>query len=296
MEGKGKVNALKPIKQPSQIRTESPELQVLLLLEPDRFPRLGKELSARQIPSIRLSLTETKPIKHNTLLWQAVCQIKQYDWALFFGSEETETFFSMLACRKIDVRGLGHLKLAAASRGAEQSLVKRGLFPACAVGKEDKRFSERLLQAVCPKERLLIPYGRLADERCLQKLSAAGVAYDCVPLFQTVWSGERLPEIWKRVVIVTDNPVNLDRLAQEISAQQREHAVILCLSEAVQKKAKQMGLCAVLPGKYTCPAIIAAIMSIGGAADEKENHLSGRSGDGKSVRSDRSGEQRNSRK
>ena len=74
--------------------------RVIWLTETFRWQAAYDKLAEHGILSVHLPLTASRPLTHNTLLWQAVCQIKQYDWLIFPDAEEAELFFDMLLqCR-----------------------------------------------------------------------------------------------------------------------------------------------------------------------------------------------------
>lgn len=239
-----------------------PFRKALLFLEDGTLPGLEKELAARQIASVRVPLTVTRPLEHNTLFWQAVSQIRQYDWALFLDEKAAEAFFAQLARRRLDVRELGHLKLAAGTERVQRVLEKRGLFPSFPAQADALLSVKKLLTLLCGRERILIPSGKEGQLLPLEALTAGRAAFDCVPLFQTVPSGAALPPEWGKAIAVVESPTAYQYLLQYAKAAGSVPAVV-ALCDQVERCAEQEGQAVFRPrrsgSRAAAEAVLAAI-------------------------------------
>ena len=231
-----------------------------LFLEPGTFPGLEKELEARQIAPLRIPLTRTCPLEHNTLFWQAVCQIRQYDWALFLDEKAAEAFFAQLARRRMDVRELGHLKLAAGTEKAQRALEKRGLFPAFPAQADAAASVEKLLGLLCGRERILLPVGKEGQLAPMEALSAGQAAFDCVPLFQVVPSGAPLPPGWEDAAAVLESPAAYQYLGRCAGA--GAFPAVTALSDEVERRAREDGRLVARPKRMSCRGIAEAVRGV----------------------------------
>ena len=82
---------------------------------------LGAEVV--ELPSIK-----TVAIKNNEVLYEAVNNIKKYNWIAFTSEAAVEIFFDTLLEKKVDIRKLVDIKFAVVGPATKRAVEKRGLF------------------------------------------------------------------------------------------------------------------------------------------------------------------------
>ncbi len=206
--------------------------RVIWLTETFRWQAAYDKLAELGILSLHLPLTDSSPLTHNTLLWQAVCQIKQYDWMILPEVEEAELFFDLLLQCRIDVRNLGHLKLLAGNREAEQAVRKRGVF--------------------CAFPGLLCACSRY------------GIAFDEIPVLQSIRTGKTLEMLLPGDLLAADLPRTIEALCDQIPQETRKDHTILALTEGTLFTAQQAGFTVLRLGKKSVSALLKLIQTMGG--------------------------------
>ncbi len=147
----------------------------------DRLEALGAEV-------ILLPAIKTRPIEDNKPLEDALQSLERYQWIGFTSAEGADCFFDALYRRKIDVRGLAGIRFAAIGPATRRSVEKRGILvelqPETYTG---DAFGKLLAQSVAPGERLLLPRARIGTEQIIAPLTEAGIVFEDIPVYDTVW-------------------------------------------------------------------------------------------------------------
>lgn len=264
--------------------------RVIWLTETFRWQAAYDKLAEHGILSVHLPLTASRPLTHNTLLWQAVCQIKQYDWLIFPDAEEAELFFDMLLQCRTDVRALGHIKLLAGNQEAEQAVRKRGVFcafPPCETQEETVR---KMAEQSCRRERALVLSGQHKAPGLLCACSRYGIAFDEVPVCQMVRTGKKLDLLLPDDFLVADLPQAVEAVCGQLSQQERGKHILIALTEGAGSAAQQAGFMVLRLSKKSVPALLKLFQTKGGETHETTTDLSGRSRDGDIALPDRTGE------
>lgn len=120
-------------------------------------------------------------------------QLSACTWLLFTSANGVELFIQGLLDQGLDLRALGHMKLAVIGQGTADALLKHGLradhVPSvyCA-----SALAESLIPRLTAADRLLIPRAKEGSRDLNRILSDHGIAYEDVPLY-SLRSGGFLP-------------------------------------------------------------------------------------------------------
>ncbi|HLH76700.1 MAG TPA: uroporphyrinogen-III C-methyltransferase [Candidatus Binataceae bacterium] len=147
----------------------------------DRLREAGAEVF--EVPTIA-----AQPPEDYTLLDRALADLAGYDWIVFTSANGVRWFMRRLRELKLDVRALGHARLAAIGPATARALGDCGLL-ADAVPAEYR--AEAIIPAIGLQRisgaRFLIPRAQMAREVLLEMLRAAGAAeVNAVAAYRTV--------------------------------------------------------------------------------------------------------------
>ncbi len=165
-----------------------------------RLRELGAEVV--ELPTIR-----TVRRANNTPLWKALEEIKQYDWVVFTSPMGVRIFFEELKERKVDVRALGAIRIAAMGNGTKKELEDCGLYadlvPEIFDGAHLGRVLAQTIQEEQSREadsqksvRILLPRAAAGNQEILEALCDMDV--DDIPTYDTVYTGEEDAQFLKR--------------------------------------------------------------------------------------------------
>ena len=123
----------------------------------------GKGAEVLELPSIR-----TQALEDQTALYQALNHISDYQWAVFTSPTGAEIFLDELKRRRMDIRSLAGIRLAAIGQGTRKILEDRGLLTDLMPEIYDGDcLGETLAKELKGGERILIPRARKGNEnRC----------------------------------------------------------------------------------------------------------------------------------
>ncbi len=133
-----------------------------------------------------LPMIRTVRRKDNTKLWEALSSLEKYQWLVFTSPTGVRIFFEELRERKLDVRKLGTLRIAAIGTGTKRALAERGIYADLVPETYDgEHLGEALAGAGQPGERVLIPRAAVGNPQLVEKLS--DMIVDDIPSYDTVF-------------------------------------------------------------------------------------------------------------
>lgn len=140
--------------------------------------------------------------EQNTRLFQALEQIESYQWLVFTSPSGVRIFFEEMRAAGMDIRRLGHIRIAAIGRGSARELEKRGLYADLVPDVYDgAHLGKALAQAAGPGERILIPRAAAGSRELTDALSE--LETDDVPIYDTVFAQPESID-WERELVDTD--------------------------------------------------------------------------------------------
>ena len=145
-----------------------------------------RELGAEvlELPAIRL-----QPISPNLQLDRALEHLEAYDWLVFTSPGGVSCFWDALKERRMDVRRLAGLRLAAIGRATAQALEARGLLVDLVPEEYSADALGRALALQGPRRALLLR-AKNASPDLTARLKEAQIPYEDLPLYETAASPE----------------------------------------------------------------------------------------------------------
>ncbi len=146
-----------------------------------RLRALGAEVV--ELPSIA-----TQAIPDNTALTGALSCLDRYQWLTFTSPSGVRIFFEELRRMRRDVRCLAGLKLAAIGPSTARALEEHGLQIDLMPERYDAAHLGEALGAAADGGRVLLLRAKIGSPELTRALERAGVEYDDVPLYETVYA------------------------------------------------------------------------------------------------------------
>ncbi len=116
-------------------------------------------------------------------------RLNEFTWLAFTSANGVRRFLDCLCGltdgkRRLDLRSLAHLRLAAVGRGTAEELARRGLFCDYIPEKfHTKELAQGLAELLGPEDRVLIPRALQGSPELGEILSAAGVNFQELPVY-----------------------------------------------------------------------------------------------------------------
>lgn len=138
--------------------------------------------------------------KESTSNWQShIDGVKDYSWLVFTSQNSVTSFMNGLFDSGLDVRAIGHMKLASIGSGTAKALRKYGLVadltPERAIS---EALSEEMKKVVKSEDRILIPSGNLASHVIKNELSS--ICHVDMPVVYNTVVGEESVDHLKEVL------------------------------------------------------------------------------------------------
>ncbi len=159
----------------------------------EKLRELGAQVT--ELPSIL-----TRAIPKNQELSDVLGQLSCYTWLVFTSPAGVQTFLQELKARRMDIRALTSVKLAAIGPATQKELENTGLF--CDFVPEQYSGAELgkgLVQQINSQDRILLLRAKESSKELNQILEEAGAVYDEVPLYETVYEHPQAEEVKKQL-------------------------------------------------------------------------------------------------
>lgn len=152
--------------------------------------KLTQKLRALGSEVVELPSIQTAAIENNTVLHSALNNLSRYGWITFTSPSGVRIFFEELRKMRQDIRSLAGLKIAAIGSATAHELEARGLFVDLIPNTYNAGHLGAELGAMAKGMRVLITRARVGSHELTAALDAAGVPYDDVPLYETLYTCE----------------------------------------------------------------------------------------------------------
>lgn len=185
-------------------------LKIAVTRPRDRSSRLAEQLSLFGAEVVLLPAIQTQPVVENQALSTALAHIGEYDWLVFTSPAGVQIFFAELLQRRMDIRSLAGIQIAAIGQATRQAIEERGLFtdlmPQVYSGETLGRLlADRLLQERRRGKsgRVLLPRARKGTEDVIRPLLSEGFAVTDIALYDTLLQAENPKARWDESVDYT---------------------------------------------------------------------------------------------
>ncbi|MDO4555418.1 MAG: uroporphyrinogen-III C-methyltransferase, partial [Lachnospiraceae bacterium] len=166
----------------------------------DRLVPLLREEGAE---AIEFSLVTTKKLIEEPLV-KAVENIKDYTWAVFTSANGVKFFFEYLKENRTDIRSLAGIKFAVIGAGTAKALEERGImYDYLPTAYSSKDMASQMIPILTKEDKVLLLRAEEASKELPDALEDAGIAYDAVALYHTVYDQRKADEL-KRIVAFAD--------------------------------------------------------------------------------------------
>ncbi|MDO4323663.1 MAG: uroporphyrinogen-III C-methyltransferase [Lachnospiraceae bacterium] len=167
-------------------------VRVLLTRPKELISETARKLRALGAEVLELPSIRTVKIENNEKLHRALAELERYDWLVFTSPTGVRIFFEELSSQKMDVRKLGHVKIAAIGGGTKKELAKHGLYADLLPEIFDGEHLGKALAENCRAgERVLIPRAAAGNQELVDALQGI-CSVDDIPTYDTVYESGRL--------------------------------------------------------------------------------------------------------
>ena len=228
----------------------------------DRLRLLGAQV-------VELPAVETLLLADNPPLDDALSHLDRYRWLALTSPSGVGHFFQALAARRLDVRALGGLKIAAIGSATAKALEERGILadlvpPAYSAD----QLGRLLAQTAAPGERVLLLRAKEASPDLPRRLEEAGVPFDDRPLYQTVpcsQGASLLRGLLERGELdyVTFTSASTVRAFDGLRGQAPLEGVTgICIGEKTQAAARQLGIPTAVAREATIQSLVDRLVEL----------------------------------
>ncbi|WP_312640841.1 uroporphyrinogen-III C-methyltransferase [Hydrogenoanaerobacterium sp.] len=156
---------------------------------------LTEKLRALGAEVVELPSIQTAAIENNAALAFALTNLGRYGWITFTSPSGVRIFFEELRARGQDIRSLAGLKIAAIGSATAHELEKRGLLVDLKPSAYNAGQLGAALGVAAKGTRILITRARVGSPDLTAALDAAGIPYDDVPLYDTLYTYEQADSV-----------------------------------------------------------------------------------------------------
>lgn len=145
---------------------------------------LAEKLRVQGAEVLEIPAIATVPIENNLKLIHALMNLDKYQWIAFTSPSGVKVFWDQMQTSEVDVRALGHIKVAALGKGTARELKKRGIIADVIPPVFDgKALGKAIAAKAEPDSRILIPRAEIGNRELIEELR--GFAVDDVPTYRT---------------------------------------------------------------------------------------------------------------
>lgn len=206
----------------------------------------------------------TAPIAPCPRLTEAVEALERYEWVVFTSPAGVEVFWDHLHRRGKDARALGGRCLGAIGPGTAEALKKHGLLADLAPEIYD---GAHLGAALVERAggRVLLPRAAEGGAALTQALERAGIPYDDIPIYRTVYETAAVAALQAAVAAGTVDAVTFTSastvrgfLAAVGEEADCSKVLGVCIGEQTAAQARQAGIPVIIAEEATIDALIQA--------------------------------------
>lgn len=217
-----------------------------------QIEELGGE--AVEFPVIRTQ-APTKPAA-KAALNEAIHRLSDFNWVIFTSVNGVDFFFEQLRLSRIDIRSLGHARIAAVGPKTAEALERRGLMVEALPAKfQGDELLSSIADELKPGQRVLLPTADIAKAYLPAKLRESGLNVTEVDVYETVLEtdgGTEVVELLQKqaIHIITftssSTVTNLLQALEELGAPHPRELLascqIACIGPMTAQTVKEAGL------------------------------------------------------
>lgn len=243
--------------------------KVLVTRPKNRSSRTTELLREKGAEVLELPSIRTQALEDQTALYQALNHISDYQWAVFTSPTGAEIFLDELKRRRMDIRSLAGIRLAAIGQGTRKILEDRGLLTDLMPEIYDGDcLGETLAKELKGGERILIPRARKGNENLVRLLKEAGGIVDDIPTYETLYESSSLIDIKKEITdknidcVVFTSASTVKGFAESTRGADYTGLTAACIGKQTKAAADKLGMDTYMAEKATIEHLIRLVEEI----------------------------------
>ncbi len=251
--------------------------KVLLTRPRDLISDMAQKLRVQGAEVLELPAIRTVMIEENEPLRQALRQMDTYQWLVFTSPTGVKMFFNSMQEFDVDIRSLGHVKIASMGKGTQKALSQRGmiadLIPEIFDG---EHLARALAQNLSGEEKILIPRAKVGNQELTRILRETGAVVDDIATYETVY--EKQDVIDEEAAFaqggidcaVFTSASTVRGFAEAVGDLDFSKVTAACIGRQTMTQAQQYGMKARMSEQATMDSLVELVMTMKREGDE--NH------------------------
>ena len=232
--------------------------KVLVTRPKGRSSRTADELRRKGAEVLELPSIRTVALEDQSVLYQALDEIKEYQWLVFTSPTGAEIFFEEMFSRKKDIRCLSSLKVAAIGQGTAKVLEQRGILADLIPEVYDgDSLGEALAQTLHGGEKILIPRASKGNANLVRILEEHGAKVDDVPTYDTIYDKNPLIDVAAEITkggidcVVFTSASTVKGFAESTGLSDYSNVTAACIGKQTKAAADSYGMKTYMASKAT---------------------------------------------
>ena len=215
---------------------------------------LGAEVV--ELPSIK-----TVAIKNNEVLYEAINNIKKYNWIAFTSEAAVEIFFDTLLEKKVDIRKLVDIKFAVVGPATKKAVEKRGLFtdymPEEYYGES---MAHGLAKHISKDDKIIVCVPREIDSQLCNNLKEYENQMNIVPLYDIEYEKNNSLKINDSDYVVFTSASSVRGFVNSVEGLDYNSVNAICIGKMTAKEASNYGMKISISNEATIESLVECVI------------------------------------
>ena len=215
---------------------------------------LGAEVV--ELPSIK-----TVAIKNNEVLYEAINNIKKYNWIAFTSEAAVEIFFDTLLEKKVDIRKLVDIKFAVVGPATKKAVEKRGLFtdymPEEYYGES---MAHGLAKHISKDDKIIVCVPREIDSQLCNNLKEYENQMNIVPLYDIEYEKNNSLKINDSDYVVFTSASSVRGFVNSMEGLDYSSVNAICIGKMTAKEASNYGMKISISNEATIESLVECVI------------------------------------
>lgn len=215
---------------------------------------LGAEVV--ELPSIK-----TVAIKNNEVLYEAISNIKKYNWIAFTSEAAVEIFFDTLLEKKVDIRKLVDIKFAVVGPATKKAVEKRGLFtdymPEEYYGES---MAHGLAKHISKDDKIIVCVPREIDSQLCNNLKEYENQMNIVPLYDIEYEKNNSLKINDSDYVVFTSASSVRGFVNSVEGLDYNSVNAICIGKMTAKEASNYGMKISISNEATIESLVECVI------------------------------------
>lgn len=215
---------------------------------------LGAEVV--ELPSIK-----TVAIKNNEVLYEAINNIKKYNWIAFTSEAAVEIFFDTLLEKKVDIRKLVDIKFAVVGPATKKAVENRGLFtdymPEEYYGES---MAHGLAKHISKDDKIIVCVPREIDSQLCNNLKEYENQMNIVPLYDIEYEKNNSLKINDSDYVVFTSASSVRGFVNSVEGLDYNSVNAICIGKMTAKEASNYGMKISISNEATIESLVECVI------------------------------------